>query len=231
MFTQKLKQVMVAASLFFFCSLASSTSYTNSASLAPGRCCLSSTGTSVGQTFETGAGTLTNWSFFVGNLIEPAPVSGNVKLVVAAWDGSKAVGPAFYTSPEVAYIYDPSKGPMFLTELAFSDINTSLSAGAYIAYLTTVGVSSPADRLSFGLAYQNGGLNGNMRSSNSIGVDPLTVSTDWSAPLGAPPLSMLYSATIVAAPVPEPASAAMLLTGMGLLAAFVRRKKQQHPTS
>jgi PEP-CTERM motif len=231
MFTQKLKQMMAAASLFFFCSLASSTSYTNTASLAPGSCCLSATGNSIGQTFETGAGTLTNWSFFVGYWIEPAPVSGNVKLVVAAWDGSKAVGPAFYTSQEVAYLYDPSKGPNFLTELAFSDINTSLSAGAYIAYLTTVGVSSPADGLSVGLAYQNGGLNGYMHSSNSMGVDPLTLSTAWRAHPGFPPLSMLYSATIVAAPVPEPAIAAMLLTGMGLLAALVRRKKQQHPTS
>lgn len=221
MLTEKLKQAAAVAGLSF-CGLASATTYGNT--LAGATCCLIAEGNSVGQTFQTGAGTLTDWSFFAGYWVDPPPTSGNVKLVVAAWDGAKAVGPSLFTSPELAYTYNPSEGPQVLHELAFNGINTSLLAGTYIAYLTTFGVGNPADWLSYGISAQDGGLNGNLRSSTSIGVDPLTVSTDWQPPLGAPPISMLYSATIVTAPVPEPEGLVMMLAGLGLLATWMQRK-------
>ena len=230
MIVSKPNQVAAAAMLGLVCSLASATTYSNPFTTAS--CCLGTApygSTSVGQTFTMTGGTLTAWSFFGGNSFNstlPAPISGNLELVIASWDGNKAVGPALYTSPTVAYHYDPSEGPNVIKEFAFNDINTSLAAGTYIAYLTVAGVSNPVQAFSFGISGWNYGLPGALRFADSNGVDPLTLSNPWNILSGNPTLSMAYSATIVASPVVEPSSYAMMLAGMGLLTAFAQRRKQ-----
>ncbi|WP_431312758.1 PEP-CTERM sorting domain-containing protein [Roseateles agri] len=225
----KPNQAAAATLLSLVCSLASATIYYNPFTTAS--CCLGTApygSTSVGQTFTTAAGTLTAWSFFGGNSFNstlPEPISGNLQLVIAGWDGSKAVGPALYTSPTVAYNYDPSEGPNVIKEFAFNGIDTSLAAGTYIAYLTVAGVSNPTQAFSFGISGWNDGLPGALRFKDSNGVDPLSLSTPWSILSANPTLSMAYSATIEAAPVAEPSTYAMTLMGLGLLTAFARRKK------
>lgn len=185
--------------------------------------------TSSGQTFSTPRGILTDWTFYAGQspLYLEQPVSGHLKLVVAKWNGSRAVGPALYVSPEYLYTF-VNGGGLTLKPFNFTGINITLEAGDYITYLTVAGVSSPVENLAIGVAFLNGGTGGFGRSLYSPNVDPLTLSsTSWS-PLvsGTPDLSMAYNATITnAPPIPEPASYAMMLAGLGLLASVARRRK------
>lgn len=169
--------------------------------------------TSYGQTFNTLGGTLNDWTFYTtgGN-------SGNLSFAVASWDGTKAVGPALYSSGSTSY----GGGA---TALSFSGINTSLSAGSYIAYLTVAGVGSPATSVAIAGSNSDGGLGGGFRFLNSNGTDPLTLNNAWSS-WSIP--NMQYSASFdVAAPVPEPETYAMMLAGLGMLGFMARRRKLQ----
>jgi hypothetical protein len=223
------RPLAAAVGLLLFSGLASATTYANA--LAGLSCCFGAPDTtSMGQTFATDGGTLTDWSFFAGSgPFAPDPVSGNVKLVIANWDGSKAVGPARYASADFAYTHVPAEGPSVLKEFAFSGIDTSLGAGNYIAFLTVAGVANPAGGLWFGVSWSDGGMAGTARFKNSNGLDPLGLGTDWAPFNGNPNNSLLYKATIVPTPpVPEPARYALMLTGLGLLSAVVRHGKRRH---
>lgn len=168
--------------------------------------------TSYGQVFNTAGGKLSDWSFYATD-----GSAGDLALVVAGWDGSKAVGPALYNSSAFSY------GGGAAT-LNFNGINANLSAGSYIAYLTVAGVgASPASFVAIAGSSSDGGLGGGFRFLNSDGTDPLTLSNawgDWYIP------NMQYTATINTTPVPEPETYVMLMAGLGLMGVVMRRRKR-----
>lgn len=168
--------------------------------------------TSYGQFFTAPGGILQAFSFQAWS-----GFSGNVALVIANWDGSKAVGPALYTSAPINY----GGGSQFL---GASGINLALNAGSdYIAYLTVAGVTSPFSDVTIAGSETDTGLGGGFRFLNSALADPLTMNESWNS-WSAP--HMAYTATFAAA-VPEPGTYAMLLVGMGMVGVMARRRKNQ----
>lgn len=107
--------------------------------------------------------------------------------------------------------------------MSFSGINTCLSAGSYIAYLTIAGVGSPANTVSLAGSSSDGGLGGGFRFLNSGGTDPLTLNNAWSS--WSIPNTQYFASFDVAAPIPEPETYAMMLAGLGMLGFMARRRK------
>lgn len=103
----------------------------------------------VGQVFNTSGGFLSDWTFYA-----TGGTAGNVKLVVADWNGNQAVGPAIYSSSD--FLYSGS-----VQALSFTGINAALSAGTYIAYLTVAGVITPAV-VAFPASNSDSGLGGEL---------------------------------------------------------------------
>lgn len=166
--------------------------------------------TTYGQTFNLSQSSiLQDWSFFTasGN-------SGNLRLVIAQWDGAKAVGSELYTSA-ISYAGGAQT-------LAFGSINLNLNAGSYVSYITVAGVSGAASDVYTKGSLSDGGLGGAFRYLNSNGIDPLTLSDTWDS-YYVP--SMQFEANI--SPVPEPEIYAMMGLGLGLLGWAGRRRKQQ----
>lgn len=159
---------------------------------------------SFGQEFTTAGGTLTDWSFYA-----TFGLIGNIKFVISSWDGSKAVGPALYSSTT---FYNGGGAQA----LSFSGINLQLSAGSYISYLTGVGVPDRTGGVFLGASYSDGGLPGSFRFYEP-GV------TDWRTS-SVSNFNLQYTAVIN--PVPEPQNLALLLAGLGLLGLGVRHNKQ-----
>ncbi|SEN54654.1 PEP-CTERM protein-sorting domain-containing protein [Duganella sp. CF517] len=170
--------------------------------------------TSYGQFFTAPGGWLKDFSFQA-----LSGASGDLALVVAAWDGSKAVGPALYTSAPITY----EGGSQFL---GASGINLALTAGTnYIAYLTVANIASPVSYVTFAGSDSDTGLGGGFRYLNSNLTDPLTLSESWNA---FSTQHLAYTATFgTASAVPEPGTYVMLLAGMGMMGAIARRRKNQ----
>lgn len=170
--------------------------------------------TSYGQFFTAPGGFLKDFSFQA-----VSGAVGNVALIVAAWDGSKAVGPALYTSAPILY----EGGSQFL---GASDINLALTAGTnYIAYLTVANIASPVSYVTIVGSDTATGIGGGFRYLNSDLVDPLTLSVDWNS---FSTQHMAYTATFgTATAVPEVETYAMLLAGLGMMGVIARRRKNQ----
>ncbi len=161
--------------------------------------------TSYGQVFTAPSNELNDFTFFA-----TSGSAGQLELVIARWDGSKAVGPALYTSP----LFNYAGGAQ---TLGFANINTLLnSASTYIAYLTTAGLATPASNISVqgNDVGNNAGLGGGFAFKNSNGVDPLTLNTSWTY-LGSLDFDMRFRANF--SNVPEPASFPLMMLGFALL--------------
>lgn len=177
----------------------------------------------VGEVFAlASAATLSSFSFYaLGN------TTAAMQLNVAQWNpGTNAknqavnlVGsPLLTTTVPVVETYNATGG---YTTLSFDNLGLNLSANTkYIAYLssndpTVTGIqlsriATTSDASGFGI--------GNAYLSTVPG-------TGWQLPFsGSGFLSLQYTAVTVAA-VPEPESLAMLLVGMGLIGATVKRRK------
>jgi hypothetical protein len=167
-------------------------------------------GGAVGQTLKGVSGVLQDFTFYAAG-----GGAGDVVLMIAEWQQSKAVGPALYTSAPIAF----GGGQQALTA---SGINVSLLADhTYVAYLHVGGLDNPAGVISMALTYANdGGLGGNAYYRES-GGDPLeTPAYSWNT---LDEFSFSYTANIAA--VPEPETYAMLLAGLGVVGFATRRKR------
>jgi hypothetical protein len=162
--------------------------------------------TNDGETFSlSSAATLSAWSFFA-----TAGDAGNEELVVAAWNGSAAVGPALYTSA----VNSSGGGP---ATLSFTGIGTTLSAGNYIAYLTVAGVADPVSDVVLAAANGDGGLGGQFYYANTTGANPLTSPATWySLAADSPGIQQLqFSADFASASlVPLPTTVWLMLSGL-----------------
>jgi hypothetical protein len=173
-------------------------------------CCFGSPDTTnFGETFSvSNQSKVQDWTYYA-----TSGTAGDVQLVIASWDGTKAVGPALYTSSVFSY-GGSTQG------LSFGGIDTILGSGSYIAYITTAGVANPASNVYMVGSNENGGLGGEFMYLNSNGTDPLTLSSSWS---GYSVPDMAFTANISAVPLPP--AIAMMIPGLGLLGFMVRHRK------
>ncbi len=138
---------------------------------------------------------------------------GNVSLVIAQWDGQKAVGSELFRQSNI--FYDTGS-----QSLGANNINLSLTSGdQYIAYLTTANQTSPMANVFMKGSNNSGGLSSGFSYLNSNGADPLSSTTAWSN-YSVP--NLMYTASFTT-PVPEPETYALL--GMGLIVLLASRRK------
>lgn len=207
-----LKSLLAVASLFLAVGSAQATVYSNSADDTIQFFGADGGTTNYGQVFNLGGDTnLLNWSFYANG-----GTAGDLKFVVADWNGSTAVGPALYTSS--VFSYGGGK-----QTLAFSNIDTALSTGSYIGFITVAGVANAATDVVVAGSSDDGGLAGGFRYLNSNGLDPLTLSNSWESFAVA---NMQFTAEFgdVSRAIPEPGILALFGLGFAGLAAVRRRK-------
>ena len=171
--------------------------------------------TTYGQVFQAPGGTLSSFSFF-----DSTSRADGAKFVVAAWDGTRAVGPELFTALTGTVA---ASGSFF--EHAYSGINLGLTAGSsYVAYLTVAGVELPVSNVIFS-ASSTSPLGGDFRFLNSNGVNPLAISDPWNS---FEPSQTQYSATFgdAVAAAPEPTTWSMMLLGFGAVGYSMRRKQK-----
>lgn len=210
--TQAVAKIVLSALICCSSIHAQATTYSNVGTIGTA---ISSLGapdtTSYGETFTSLGGVLQDFTFYA-----TSGARGNVGLTIAAWDGSKAIGPALYTSSPIAY----TGGSQLL---GANGINLTLEANAnYIAYLTVVGITNPISSVTMLGSTGDGGLAGNFVYLNSGGKNPLDLNQAWDTYYVS---NLTYTANITAA-VPEPETYGMLLAGLGLLGFVARRKNK-----
>jgi len=176
----------------------------------------------VGEVFSlTSAATLSSFSFYaIGNTV------ASLQLNVAQWNpdtnaknqATNWVGTTLLTTTGAAVESYNSTGGY--TTIEFDNLGLSLNANTkYIAYLTSSDPTVTGIQLSRTQTAQDA-------SGFGIGNAYLstTPGTGWQLPFGGSGyLSLQYTA--ITAAVPEPESYAMLLAGLGLIGAAVKRKK------
>ena len=176
----------------------------------------------VGEVFSlTSDSLLSSFSFYaIGN------ISTSFQLNVAQWNpgtnaqnqASNVVGSALLTTTGSGVESFNSAGGF--TTISFDNLGLSLNAGTkYIAYLTSSDSSATGIQLSRTQTSQD---------ASGFGIGNAYYSTipgnGWQLPFnGNGFLSLQYTA--VTAAVPEPESYALLLAGMGLIGAAVKRRK------
>ncbi|WFR77564.1 FxDxF family PEP-CTERM protein [Janthinobacterium rivuli] len=204
-------KITLSALIFCACIHAQAITFSNVALLGSG---ISSLGapdtTSYGETLTTSfEGVLQDFSFYA-----TAGNNGNVGLIIATWDGSKAIGPALYTSSPIAY----SGG---VQTLVANEINLTLLVGVkYIAFLTTAGIDNPISSVTMQGSTADAGLGGKFAYLNSDGANPLDLNGAWNHHSVS---NMAYTANITPV-VPEPETYGMMLAGLGLIGFMARRK-------
>jgi hypothetical protein len=153
-------------------------------------------------------------------------VAGSIFLVTAF--SASAADQAFNIVPNLTFDFNGMALPGNGLLSGGSDVLTftGIPAGTYDAVL-----SYSANYVNITSAWLNGnapdamlsGVNTSLGSFDVIGNSPFTLTLNGTA--GTSPLAA-YSGHITITPVPEPASYAMLLLGIGLLAFTARRKSQ-----
>lgn len=211
----------LAAIFFSIPTLSNATTFSNSYNnIGIGELTYSDTNTtinSIGEVFTTNGGTLTDWSFYSWGYEGWDPfIAGNVSLVITNWNGGVPNGPALYTSPTLFY--------SDLTQpLTFSNINTNLISGSYIASLTLTGIPTPASGLILQMSDSNGGIGEGLSWSWGDSV----FSPTWVPPSSLlPPNNLRFSASIEPlSPVPLPAAAWLFGSALlGFVSLSNRRK-------
>jgi len=180
----------------------------------------------VGEVFALGsAATLSSFSFYaIGN------VTQSLQLNVALWNpGTNAqnqavniVGPALLsTSDSAVETFNAAGG---YTTLSFSKLGLNLQAGSkYIAYLTSSDPTVTGIQLSRTQTTQDA-------AGFGIGLAYLSnvPDTGWQLPFGGSGfLSLQYTAVTDVTPVPEPASGALLLAGLGIVGLLANRRSRR----
>lgn len=162
----------------------------------------------VGTTFTISeASVLDSWSYYS---YPDSTTSGKAKFVVAEWDGTKA------TTTLYSSIFN------FTTNSTLTfNAGTTLAAGTYAAFVTTVGLTDGA------------GPGGYLKTGNSQNILPgggilkVNQTGAWQGYGNRPQ----YSATFSSLPppvsaVPEPETYAMMFAGLGVMGLVARRKRR-----
>ena len=212
---QRFVKFAAAATLMAFTSLAAAVTYSNPSDAGYIEPFGAPDTTNYGQTFNLYQNSIVeDWSYFA---LEGT--AGNLRLVIAEWDGNKAIGAELYTS---SLFYGGGT-----QALSFSNINLGLSAGSYISYLTVSGVTDAASDMLISASSRNGYLGGEFRFLNTDLGDPLALGTTWDSTTI--PTNMQFVANISIAPevtpVPEPEIYAMMGLGLALLGWSERRRR------
>jgi hypothetical protein len=179
----------------------------------------------VGEVFSlTSAATLSSFSFYaLGN------TTASLQLNVAEWNpgtnaknqATNAVGPALLTTTGSAVETFNSSGGY--TTIEFNNLGLNLNSNTkYIAYLSSSDAAVTGIQLSRTQTTQD---------ASGFGVGNAYLSTvpgtGWQLPFnGNGFLSLQYTA--ITAAVPEPGSYALLLAGLGLIGAAVKRRRVEH---
>ena len=170
----------------------------------------------LGETFTAPtAGSLTDFQFTL-NTSTLRSLYG----VVFAWDGTRPTTELYRSEIRsgAAGLFD------------FAPTGVQLTQGqTYVAFLSTYGVANNAGLATIGSCLPFGGCTsnsitnlGSFVTGNILGDGPVFSSLNY--------LDATFSATIVPAAVPEPATWAMLLLGVGLVGGVMRRKHKIRTT-
>ncbi|WP_233516084.1 PEP-CTERM sorting domain-containing protein [Janthinobacterium sp. BJB426] len=169
-----------------------------------------------GETFTSPGGVLNDFTLYASSGYGTSNYgTGYIGFGIAAWDGTKAVGPALYTSAPMPY---SGKNAAFEA----TGLNLALPLNKeYVAYLTVAGIENPVHFIRPQGSNNNGGLTGNHVYSNA--KDPLNASQPWGVDKT---VYMRFTANFTnnTIPVPEPETYAMLLAGLGIVGFAGRRR-------
>ncbi|MDE2599589.1 MAG: PEP-CTERM sorting domain-containing protein [Rhodocyclaceae bacterium] len=164
----------------------------------------------VGEVFSLVSDSLlSSFSFYaLGNTL------ASFQLNVAQWNPNNTAGATLFTSGSATNLYDAAGG---VTTLLFNKLGLNLDGGAkYIAYLSSNDPNVTGIQLSRTQTFQD---------ASGFGVGNAYYSTipgqGWQFPFNGF-LSLQYTAVTTA--VPEPASAALFIAGLGLIGTLSRRR-------